>query len=142
MCHTWNNAVIFPRHVEGKKLDRTVWNLSTFHAYVSYHVKVRFLQIAPTFYFVTCSSFTYFGMSNNKHRHTLTEKITYFSFMHNTQSPCCNMHEQGKFFWPLLPKMYKIRVLVWKKKKSKVFTGLLHQDFNMQHCPLIVILFL
>lgn len=34
-------AVIFPRHVEGKKLDRTVWNLSTFHAYVNYHVKVR-----------------------------------------------------------------------------------------------------
>lgn len=33
-------AVIFPRHVEGHKLDRTVWNLSTFHAYVSYHVKV------------------------------------------------------------------------------------------------------
>ena len=31
--------VIFPRHVEGPKLDRTVWNLSTFHAYVSYHVK-------------------------------------------------------------------------------------------------------
>ncbi|XP_057985987.1 actin-related protein 2/3 complex subunit 2A isoform X1 [Hevea brasiliensis] len=34
-----NGAVIFPRHVEGKKLDRTVWNLSTFHAYVNYHVK-------------------------------------------------------------------------------------------------------
>ncbi|KAG5108094.1 hypothetical protein JHK84_045001 [Glycine max] len=32
--------VIFPRHVEGQKLDRTVWNLSTFHAYVSYHVKL------------------------------------------------------------------------------------------------------
>lgn len=31
--------VIYPRHVEGKKLDKTVWNLSTFHAYVSYHVK-------------------------------------------------------------------------------------------------------
>ncbi|KAH9609154.1 hypothetical protein KSS87_002380 [Heliosperma pusillum] len=31
--------VILPRHVDGKKLDRTVWNLSTFHAYVSYHVK-------------------------------------------------------------------------------------------------------
>uniref|UniRef100_A0A5B7BED2 Arp2/3 complex 34 kDa subunit n=1 Tax=Davidia involucrata TaxID=16924 RepID=A0A5B7BED2_DAVIN len=31
--------VIFPRHVEGKKLDRTVWSLSTFHTYVSYHVK-------------------------------------------------------------------------------------------------------
>ncbi|XP_012075586.1 actin-related protein 2/3 complex subunit 2A isoform X2 [Jatropha curcas] len=31
--------VIYPRHVEGKKLDRTVWNLSTFHAYVNYHVK-------------------------------------------------------------------------------------------------------
>ncbi|XP_062096444.1 actin-related protein 2/3 complex subunit 2A [Humulus lupulus] len=31
--------VIFPRHVEGKKLDRTVWSLSTFYAYVSYHVK-------------------------------------------------------------------------------------------------------
>lgn len=27
--------------MEGKKLDRTVWNLSTFHAYVSYHVKVN-----------------------------------------------------------------------------------------------------
>ncbi|KAL2478084.1 Actin-related protein 2/3 complex subunit 2A [Forsythia ovata] len=31
--------VISPRHVEGRKLDRTVWSLSTFHAYVSYHVK-------------------------------------------------------------------------------------------------------
>ncbi|GAB4829503.1 Actin- protein 2/3 complex subunit 2A [Ancistrocladus abbreviatus] len=31
--------VILPRHVEGKKLERTVWNLSTFHAYVSYHIK-------------------------------------------------------------------------------------------------------
>ncbi|KAF2533108.1 hypothetical protein F2Q70_00030447 [Brassica cretica] len=31
--------VIMPRHVEGEKLDRTVWNLSTFHAYVCYHVK-------------------------------------------------------------------------------------------------------
>ncbi|XP_042031381.1 actin-related protein 2/3 complex subunit 2A-like isoform X1 [Salvia splendens] len=31
--------VIFPRHVESRKLDRTVWSLSTFHAYVSYHVK-------------------------------------------------------------------------------------------------------
>ncbi|KAK6911262.1 Actin-related protein 2/3 complex subunit 2 [Dillenia turbinata] len=31
--------VIYPRHVEGKKLDKTVWSLSTFHAYVSYHVK-------------------------------------------------------------------------------------------------------
>ncbi|KAF3339568.1 actin-related protein 2/3 complex subunit 2A [Carex littledalei] len=31
--------VVNPRHVEGKKLDRTVWNLLTFHAYVSYHVK-------------------------------------------------------------------------------------------------------
>eukprot|EP00249_Psilotum_nudum_P017535 c26377_g1_i1 orf=173-1117(+) len=31
--------VIFPRHVEGEKLDRTVWSLSTFHAYVSYHIK-------------------------------------------------------------------------------------------------------
>ncbi|XP_051145391.1 actin-related protein 2/3 complex subunit 2A [Andrographis paniculata] len=31
--------VISPRHVDGKKLDRTVWSLSTFHAYVSYHVK-------------------------------------------------------------------------------------------------------
>ena len=30
-----------PRHVEGEKLDPTVWNLSTFHAYVSYHVKVH-----------------------------------------------------------------------------------------------------
>ncbi|KAD4586522.1 hypothetical protein E3N88_24123 [Mikania micrantha] len=32
--------VISPRHVEGKKLDKTVWNLSTFHAYVNYHVKL------------------------------------------------------------------------------------------------------
>ncbi|KAI5073864.1 hypothetical protein GOP47_0011877 [Adiantum capillus-veneris] len=31
--------VILPRHVEGEKLDTTVWSLCTFHAYVSYHVK-------------------------------------------------------------------------------------------------------
>lgn len=31
--------VIFPRHVDGRKLDRAVWSLSTFHAFVSYHVK-------------------------------------------------------------------------------------------------------
>ncbi|CAN1828598.1 Actin-related protein 2/3 complex subunit 2A [Linum perenne] len=31
--------IIYPRHVDGRRLDRTVWNLSTFHAYVSYHVK-------------------------------------------------------------------------------------------------------
>jgi hypothetical protein len=34
------HAVIFPQHVEGKRLDKTVWSLLTFHAYVSYHVKV------------------------------------------------------------------------------------------------------
>lgn len=39
----FRSAVILPRHVEGQRLDRTVWNLSTFHAYVSYHVKVGFL---------------------------------------------------------------------------------------------------
>ncbi|XP_078429078.1 arp2/3 complex, 34 kD subunit p34-Arc [Wolffia australiana] len=31
--------VILPSHAETTKLDRTVWSLSTFHAYVSYHVK-------------------------------------------------------------------------------------------------------
>uniref|UniRef100_A0A0D6QVI9 Arp2/3 complex 34 kDa subunit n=1 Tax=Araucaria cunninghamii TaxID=56994 RepID=A0A0D6QVI9_ARACU len=31
--------VIFPRHVDGEKLDKTVWSLSTFHAYVNYHIK-------------------------------------------------------------------------------------------------------
>ncbi|KAJ3692674.1 hypothetical protein LUZ60_011769 [Juncus effusus] len=31
--------VVNSRHVEGKKLDKTVWSLLTFHAYVSYHVK-------------------------------------------------------------------------------------------------------
>lgn len=43
LYRTLTAAVILPRHVEGKKLDRTVWILSTFHAYVSYHVKVSFL---------------------------------------------------------------------------------------------------
>ena len=37
--------MIFPRHVEGEKLDRIVWNLSTFYAYVSYHIKVRALRV-------------------------------------------------------------------------------------------------
>ncbi|XP_054819455.1 actin-related protein 2/3 complex subunit 2A-like isoform X2 [Prosopis cineraria] len=37
--YVFDSAVILPRHVQGQKLDRTVWNLSTFHAYVSYHVK-------------------------------------------------------------------------------------------------------
>lgn len=32
-------VVVCARHVEGKKLDITVWNLSTFHAYVSYQVR-------------------------------------------------------------------------------------------------------
>ncbi|KVI00380.1 hypothetical protein Ccrd_021346, partial [Cynara cardunculus var. scolymus] len=31
---------ISPRHVEGKKLDKTVWNLLNFNALVKYHVKV------------------------------------------------------------------------------------------------------
>lgn len=53
MCST--NAVIFPRHVEGKKLDHTVWSLSTFHAYVSYHVKVRFLLPKLPEFFVLLS---------------------------------------------------------------------------------------
>ena len=29
------------RHVEGKRLDKTVWNLLNFYAFVKYHVKVR-----------------------------------------------------------------------------------------------------
>jgi hypothetical protein len=33
--------VIFPRHVEPDKLERIVWNLSTFYAYVSYHIKTH-----------------------------------------------------------------------------------------------------
>uniref|UniRef100_A0A9I9CQM0 Arp2/3 complex 34 kDa subunit n=1 Tax=Cucumis melo TaxID=3656 RepID=A0A9I9CQM0_CUCME len=37
--------VIFTRHVEGKRVDRVIWSLSTFHAYVSYHVKVCLLLI-------------------------------------------------------------------------------------------------
>lgn len=49
------STVIFPRHVEGKKLDRTVWNLSTFHAYVNYHVKVKFLLFKwISFYISSC----------------------------------------------------------------------------------------
>ena len=28
------------RHIEGKKLDKTVWNLLNFNALVKYHVKV------------------------------------------------------------------------------------------------------
>lgn len=50
LCPT--DAVISPRHVEGRKLDRTVWNISTFHAYVSYHVKVvSFLLNSCELYF-------------------------------------------------------------------------------------------
>ncbi|PRQ22106.1 hypothetical protein RchiOBHm_Chr6g0246611 [Rosa chinensis] len=37
--------VVLPRHVEGKKLDRTVWSLSTFHAYVSYHVEEKLKSV-------------------------------------------------------------------------------------------------
>jgi hypothetical protein len=44
-CNIFNFAVILTRHVEGQKLDRTVWSLSTFHAYVSYHVKVGVLFV-------------------------------------------------------------------------------------------------
>ncbi|XP_020682660.1 actin-related protein 2/3 complex subunit 2A [Dendrobium catenatum] len=31
--------VIYPRHADVRKLDKTAWSLSTFHAYVNYHVK-------------------------------------------------------------------------------------------------------
>ncbi|KAL5716720.1 hypothetical protein ACHQM5_009848 [Ranunculus cassubicifolius] len=30
---------IYSRHIEGSKLDKTVWNLLNFHAFVRYHVK-------------------------------------------------------------------------------------------------------
>ncbi|KAF8014352.1 hypothetical protein BT93_H0252 [Corymbia citriodora subsp. variegata] len=30
---------ILPRHVKGKRLDKTVWNLLNFYAFVKYHVK-------------------------------------------------------------------------------------------------------
>ncbi|KAK3187664.1 hypothetical protein Dsin_027225 [Dipteronia sinensis] len=30
---------IAPRHIKGKRLDKTVWNLLNFYAYVKYHVK-------------------------------------------------------------------------------------------------------
>lgn len=31
--------VVFPHHVEGSKLDRIVWNLLSFHAYINHHIK-------------------------------------------------------------------------------------------------------
>ncbi|KAK8963758.1 Actin-related protein 2/3 complex subunit 2A [Platanthera guangdongensis] len=31
--------VIYPRHADERKLEKTAWSLSTFHAYVNYHVK-------------------------------------------------------------------------------------------------------
>lgn len=31
--------VIFPHHVEGSKLDRIVWTLLSFHAYINHHIK-------------------------------------------------------------------------------------------------------
>ncbi|GBG71750.1 hypothetical protein CBR_g9158 [Chara braunii] len=31
--------IIFRRHVDGERLEKTTWAISTFHAYVSYHVK-------------------------------------------------------------------------------------------------------
>ena len=35
---------ISSRHVEGKKLDKTVWSLLNFYAFVKYHVKVNHLS--------------------------------------------------------------------------------------------------
>ncbi|XP_021752570.1 actin-related protein 2/3 complex subunit 2A-like [Chenopodium quinoa] len=54
--------VIFPRHVDIKKIDRTVWLLSTFHAYVSYHVKVMFLILKSNFIYFYAPSFHYFAV--------------------------------------------------------------------------------
>lgn len=36
---------ISSRHVEGNRLDKTVWNLLNFNAYVRYHVKVTSILI-------------------------------------------------------------------------------------------------
>ncbi|KAI3473914.1 hypothetical protein Pfo_028108 [Paulownia fortunei] len=52
--------VIFPRHVEGRKLDRTVWSLSTFHAYVSYHVKLPRKHLIHFCMRMNCSSIKQF----------------------------------------------------------------------------------
>lgn len=35
---------ITSRHVKGKRLDKTVWNLLNFYTFVKYHVKVKNLQ--------------------------------------------------------------------------------------------------
>lgn len=44
-------AVIYPRHADVRKLDKTAWSLSTFHAYVNYHVKVQMLPHPTPFFF-------------------------------------------------------------------------------------------
>eukprot|EP00899_Mesostigma_viride_P008081 jgi/Mesvir1/17274/Mv07682-RA.1 len=31
--------VLFPRHVQGKLLETSLWSFSTFHTYISYHIK-------------------------------------------------------------------------------------------------------
>lgn len=67
-CHHYYSvfisAVIFPRHVEGQKLDRTVWSLSTFHAYVSYHVKVGLPSTKLLQFHVSHFIFVYSVMTN------------------------------------------------------------------------------
>lgn len=40
-------ADISSHHVEGKRVDKTVWSLLNFHAYVKYHVKVICLPSFP-----------------------------------------------------------------------------------------------
>lgn len=40
----FNVIDISPHHVEGKLLDKTVWSLLNFHAFVKHHVKVTKIQ--------------------------------------------------------------------------------------------------
>lgn len=101
LCRTENIAVIFPRHVEGKKLDRTVWNLSTFHAYVSYHVKVRFLFQYIIFHV------TLFHVLTLKCEIARVHSASYVSSMYNTRlsltmkmfgAPCLLTNKKEGFF--------------------------------------------
>lgn len=38
---------VFPRHVKGEKLEKTVWCLLNFHSYVKNYVKVGLKEDAP-----------------------------------------------------------------------------------------------
>lgn len=90
----WFFIDISSRHVEGKRLDKTVWNLLNFNTYVRNHVKVT---MTIKYCFITTISSWKFKISltnicsaEHERFHSQKDEETYGKFGSGTQAPELN----------------------------------------------------